>query len=685
MLKKCLATLLVVTSGLATTVEAGSHIESMKRRFPDRPIYMPYALATSDLPSSLSFLEDYPRRTTQSEQNLAWYRQRLGQHISVDSLRMLVYEFSSEDLSHALKATNLPSYLQALKKDKELYTYLSIAKEVEGLRPIANVWGYTPNSEQEQKVARERLLKKVMSYKQGALLDRYTLLACRLLTTQGQYPEVLRLWSERSSAFSDNLIKAMTEGYVASAWYNTNKKSEAKEFYKRIGDLESLLYIYRIEHKKPVLSPIEQIRVGLQWISEHPNYVRILTRLLNYTEAYDLSIYQLGQEALKKNPSSALWNYTLAFLYNRHKDDSRFEVAGADQYFARAVSSSKALNPLLGAEISHDLEKAITLLSFHRGGVEQEQVFTWFRGEMSRVVGEFKNSEEMIYSLQHMGRPAVLEAELSTYLQVSGFRNYTYNRVESLRKQNIASSMMTDLYVKGLRYDRSKWNPYYSTDFFVEFFSHSSDSEAEEYVQTYVGNKLGYNDADYLYDALGTKFLASGDYSKAVEYLTKVSPHYMEQMNIRHYLKYDPFSKMKRLSNQSTLGYKLSFAKEMQRLKNHMYLERNENDRAEAMLRFAQGLESAHTSCWMLTRYSDGMPYIGHETPGESKGVDPTALREAATLRNFALKMFTDREKQAKAYWQEGFYKTVAIRFRGTSQAEYARTHCDKLKSYFVN
>lgn len=46
MLKKCLVALLLIGSGFATTSKAGSDVEYMKRRFPNRAIYMPYVLAT---------------------------------------------------------------------------------------------------------------------------------------------------------------------------------------------------------------------------------------------------------------------------------------------------------------------------------------------------------------------------------------------------------------------------------------------------------------------------------------------------------------------------------------------------------------------------------------------------------------------------------------------------------------
>lgn len=693
MLKKCLVALLLIGSGFATTSKAGSDVEYMKRRFPNRAIYMPYVLATSDTYSSGSFFEGYPRRSAQTDQNLAWYQARLGQTLHLDSLDQLVYGYSAEGLTDALKAKNLPAHLRALKSDKELLTYLLIAKEVEALRASKDVWGYEPKSEQTLRRERERLLKTVMSYKQGSLLDRYTLLACRLLTAQDRYAEVIGLWTERSSLFANNVIKEMTEGYVARAWHNTGKIKEAKEFYQRIGDLESILYIYRIEHKQPVLYQIDQLRIGLQWVTEHPLYVRILTRLLNYTEAYDLTIYKLGQEVLKKHPNSAFWNYTMAFIYERHKDEAPFYTEEAYAYLKQAQSASKQVSPQLGAEISEDLQKAVTLLSFHSGIIydeaRQREVIDWFRTEMLRVLHKSKREGFDLYELHRTGLLAVLEAELSSCFNTSVYgEDHTSirswdNIIQTLRLQNIASNMLTDLYIDILGYNKKEWNPYYSTDFFIQFFSHTGNDEAEAYVQAYVGNKEGYNDADYLYDALGTKYMASGNYAKAVEYLSRVSPRYVEQMNIRPFIKYDPFGKHTRLGHQSVELYKLNFAKEMQRLKSQMYLDRDENTRAEAMLRFAQGLENAHTTCWMLTRYADGMPYTQLPAPGENYDVEGTALQEAKHLRNTALKLFSDRERQAKAYWAEGFYRTVATQFQGTAQAEHARRHCDKLKHYF--
>lgn len=688
MLKKCLATLLLVGSGLFTPSQAGSDIEFMKRRFPNRAIYMPYALATSHTYSSDSFFEDYPRLSAQAEQNLALYQQRLGQTLHIDSLWQLVYSLPVDEIK-AFPKGKLPAHLQALQGDKELLRYLVIAKEVEALKTSNDVWSYEPKSEQELNHQRDGLLKQIMSYKKGSLLDRYTLLACRLLTAQGKYPEVLRLWAERSPSLADNVIKEMIAGYVASAWYNTGKIQEAKEFYLSIADLESLLYIYRIENKQPVLSSIDQLRIGLQWITEHPNYVRILTRLLNYTEAYDLAIYRLGQEALKKNPSSALWNYTMAFIYERHRYQSSFDSNFAEEYFAKAVSASQKVSPRLGAEISEHLQKAITLLSFHRNaskGVTDDSALTWFRKEMTHALRAIKQDDgEFDYYVHRTGLPAVLETELSSYLNSKSdeYHDDEYHDSDNLHKLNITSNMLTSLYIDILGYDKSKWNPYYSTDFFIHFFSQASNDEAEKYVQTYVGHKDGYNDANYLYDALGTKYLASGDYDKAVEYLSKVTPRYIEQMNIRPFIQYDPFAKRARLNHQSAEQYKLNFAREMQRLKGQMYLGRDENTRAEAMLRFAQGLENAHTTCWMLTRYSDGMPYLQLPYPGESHDAERTSSQKAEYLRSIALKLFSDRERQAKAYWSEGYYKTVAMRFQGTEQAQYARTHCDKLKHYF--
>ncbi|ROT13863.1 hypothetical protein EEL50_09185 [Muribaculaceae bacterium Isolate-105 (HZI)] len=311
--------------------------------------------------------------------------------------------------------------------------------------------------------------------------------------------------------------------------------------------------------------------------------------------------------------------------------------------------------------------------------------------------------------IDNAGNP-VLALQLANYasnriLQLSpiyGAYHYGYD------DQEYRESYTNYISISEFRINWSDRNPFdYSSQFFDLINSSSADvaayyalhitsptSELERFL-----NERGYVDNDYICDIVGTLYLREMNYSKASEWLSKVSQGYQQRTNIAKdgYFKLDPFCYQvdKKHFIADSNDYKLHFAQEMLRLENMIQSDAESNRKADAKILFAIGLRNSFGRCWYLTDYEyllgdnecenwqDWKMYPSSCREGFIRNTyAQRAYRRVDKLMSEALSEYTDPELAAKAQFDMMNLKAIMDKYPLTKIAAYIRSRCDNYRDY---
>ena len=174
-------------------------------------------------------------------------------------------------------------------------------------------------------------------------------------------------------------------------------------------------------------------------------------------------------------------------------------------------------------------------------------------------------------------------------------------------------------------------------------------------------------------------------YQEAVTYLGAVSRSFEGHLNTS--ISWDPFAyERRRIADKSDFKYR--FAREMWMLEQEMTSPASDPDRkAEAMIRYAVGLQNSFGRCWSLTQYYRGTSFYGQLQEKRDWENEPAAIRARRRARELirqACSLFTDRELVAKNLYAFHLFRTVAEKYPDTETGRYVRGLCDNLCDYVI-
>ena len=128
------------------------------------------------------------------------------------------------------------------------------------------------------------------------LSNRYWLMAMRAAFYTNNKDQCQRLWDKNQSKFPTNDIRILAEGYLASYWYKNGEREKAREFYAKVGDLQSLRWCFRND-------------IGLKGIqklyAETPNSVAFPYLIQDYVNSIDNDLHPVwgdgtGNDSIKQ-------------------------------------------------------------------------------------------------------------------------------------------------------------------------------------------------------------------------------------------------------------------------------------------------------------------------------------------------------------------------------------------------
>lgn len=244
--------------------------------------------------------------------------------------------------------------------------------------------------------------------------------------------------------------------------------------------------------------------------------------------------------------------------------------------------------------------------------------------------------------------------------------------------------------MREFRREKDAWTPDYSNSFFEMIDSLGVDKAIAYRNRTELPinpfdrflNERRYVDMEYIDDIVGTQCLRTIRYGDAVAYLGHISRSFENHLNTK--IVYDPFSyKWQAIKDKSDFKYR--FAREMWFLEQKMAKTTDPDRKAEAMFRYAVGLQNSFDRCWSLTQYYRGRGFYGriwNKRKWENEPETIRAMQRSSELLLQACSLFADKELAAKALYEINQFRTVAEKYPETEMGQYVRGHCDNLRDY---
>lgn len=657
--------------------------------------------------------------------------------IPLEDIQQVVYKWNLqqiEELQNATKdgmkdyaADNIFATWIVRHQDLEVAAFLLLAKQNETVR-LASIdpWYYAVEGD-EVSMELNRIAQTADTYTGTRLRDRYTLQAIRALFSLKRYEDCLNVWMEHRSDFSDNIIRTLTVDYVAGVYRRLGKKNLARELYLSVEDYSGAYscsdtdksyyeWLFEISPEDESMALYLQRRIHIFENKCHTDWPEGWFED-DLKECREL--YAFITKCIRQKPAEpALWYYAGAFLADKleKKDEALRYIRQARKARCTSedlASSIRVLDMYFAAKYADRYSWALENRMFRD--------LRWLDGKI--VDGLDDATKEKIekkgfsnhicgfsqYYWNDMMRKVVIGQLVPLCIQ-SGYKtralqylNMADNRLFQLvpdhtltwRGKLVDHDWVwlpdTTMTMTDYRAAVAQHNEYdYSNDFFVNL-----DSLGVRYVQRLakrMEHPLGafdrfltersYGDRQYLDDIIGTQLIAARRYEEAIPYLERVSREFNMSRNVYPHCNIDPFTEERKGADAY---YKLHFAKEMASLKKTIARTKNPDDRAEAMLRYARGMQNAvGDQCWPLTSYYWG-DFVCYPFYGQNQQTFITAATaKAEQMKREAFKLFTDDERAAKACADWLMFKTAVSRYPNTETAHNVQGSCDCLVDYHL-
>lgn len=563
---------------------------------------------------------------------------------------------NDSEMLEYLRLNNL--YRQRRNNDYDFCSNLYKEAYGDEYDPEWNDWYYpTKNDLDKAKANLNEVITAAKAYKGTKYADRYILLAMRALFQSGQFDEVIKYYSEslsRIPATSDCLL--LIDDLYAGALLRTGKKEEAIEIYAKINDNVSLSWCVAGKYEYKTL---------MDTYNKNHNSKAIPWIMIQFI---DNIYYELGRKE----------------FYD--KDDSLHNLAvkrEAANFVAEAnrIADSKATdNPALWKSAAAYCNYR---LGNHQDAKKQIDAAMSMAGSAS-VKENARMTRLLIYAADPNYTPAYANFMLTELKWLkSKVKADVENYIENYETiHNAIADKQLKAAVGGLHLAICKSDPYmYANDNGLGWFMSIDNPGKQDYSSRYFAslceltaaetedfyNKFAtrdelskwlwgqiVHDQDYFNDLIGTKYLAEGNYQKAIPFLQKVPYTFLDNQAIAKYMIYRTYEipKWTRLqlegcdintwfseedSNLPPLGSnpKLDFCNDMLSLMAQASKPQNAYDIATLLYQ-----ASNKGDCWYLAYYYHSEYLVAQTTPAEIDFVKEVRrhLETAATSTDPKLK-----------------------------------------------
>jgi len=631
----------------------------------------------------------------------------------------------------------LIKYLQQ-HKDMDGSHYLILLQQIRKI-DAGNAWEYPTK---EQLANNNRIWTNILNdasqhiASSKKLSNRYWLMAMRAAFYTNNKDQCQRLWDKNQSKFPTNDIRILAEGYLASYWYKNGEREKAREFYAKVGDLQSLRWCFRND-------------IGLKGIqklyAETPNSVAFPYLIQDYVNSIDNDLHPVwgdgtGNDSIKQVVTAEMKDFR-RFVDHVLKQDKVQNPAlwkSATAYFAyllgenkTAIDELKEAVQLRGTDRMKENIRVLRLMVESNASDYNNQLFDEYILKELRWLMAKAKSEPLFadYSYKYYVRnhytdvlqrivlynltPGYLKAgRFNTGTVLTGMANEFINMC--IRNNKRANKYLAD-WTEG--YYQNDHNDCYfalldTADVkevvsYQSFLSHPAKGNAlEQYAASFC-----YNDMNYYNELIGTKYMRVEEFEKASEYLKKVSLTFVSAMNIAPYLHADSsypmwyawkcrktLDKKRFVKVMLTTNPKLLFCNSMLALRQRLMLATDDKEKGNLNYELAKKYIQASNVgyCWGYLHYAWSVDstfgarnykeqYIAH-----AKECLQQSIRQNQTTANkinclFALASLADSPWRTWAYDQQTD-KDMPEYHEESSQAQlFAQLYTYRSTTAFIN
>ena len=550
------------------------------------------------------------------------------------------------------------------KNDKEMLTYLDLLQEyMDNQDEISKGWDYPTEEElNKQNDVMKKILQQAKAYTGTKLRPQFCLLVMRANMQLEKHADNKAYWETTASKLPDSAFRDIMQNIYAGALLRLGQRDEAWNIYAEQGDYISLRWsafkyrnlagiktLFADHPDSPVINYLVQDFVNSaqetldhqhaaegnefadnSWIEDEINMVG--ANPIYVEEVRQFITFANDVVKSKKSQYPCMWKSAAGLL---HYLLGEYDVAIAD------LDQAQKLN---GTQRMKDNARCIRLLASTGNPKFDKKYSSYVVNELQWL--ESNRSKDAYYGyawdrIVHLG--------LSPSYEKAGNKNLSIALLGIDPQDGYPS----------------EWNPFYSGEYYYNAIEQSTaeqllsyfqylNSNPKDALEQYVLSKANRN-ADYFNDLIGTKFLAQGNFTEAIQYLEKVPLKYIEQQNISWYMGNRDYTKEPWFNERENTGFdsgedgpgkakitsnkKLAFCKEMQQLQAKHLLSGDMAQKKQLAydiaVRFFQA--SYKGDCWFLTHY--GWSCADEQNPKEKDFVQAaiTYLNECKTAKDFEL------------------------------------------------
>lgn len=550
---------------------------------------------------------------------------------------------NDSEMIEYLRLNNL--YRQRRNNDYDLCSNLyKEAYDAKGEDVSEWVSWYYPTKEDLEKATSNLLevINAAKAYKGTKYADRYILLALRAMFQAGQFEEVTRYYSQNTSRVQANSdCRYLIDDLYAGALLRTGKKEEAIEIYAKLNDNVSLSWCVAGNYEYQALMNLYNRNHNSQaipWVMVQ--YINNIEYELGRTKFYgeqdslqNIAIKRSANDfALKANKiaddkatdSPALWKSAAAYI-NFCLGKQKEAKTQIDAAMAMAGSASIKENARMTRLLIYAAESNYTPTYSNFMLTELKWLYSKVKEDVENYIENFETIQSAIKDKKLAAAVGGLHVTICStdptgYAQINGLG--WFMSIDEYGTSDYSSRYFASL---------SKLTAAETEDYYNNF---ASRDELSKWLWSQITNSR-----DYFNDLIGTKYLAEGNYQKAVQFLQQVPLSFLDQQAISKYMLYRDYSKPKwdELQRKGSIintwlsedgivdlphltkNPKLEYCKEMTTL---MSQASQPQKAYEIATRLFQASEKG--DCWHLAHYYHSQNYKASCTPAEIDFVTET-------------------------------------------------------------
>ena len=519
--------------------------------------------------------------------------------------------------------------------DRELLNYFDMLEAYLDIsQQLRDTWNYPTKEELRERMARlESMITAADNYRGQRLRSQYQLLRMRANMVLGRHQVNKTFYEQTASKLPASVYRDMMRNIYAGALLHLGQRQKACDIYAEQGDMVSIKWCVR---KMRNLAGIKVL------YNENPDSPTLLYLVQDFVNNAQETLDSQDEDWIKEVGASPVYKAeVMQFIgfANGVADGGASKspalwkaAAGALHYLLgnsqKAVDELSEAMTLGGTQRMKDNARAIHLIALAAAGNDNSEWSNTMVSELRWLDG--KIVEERAGRDTYSNHYTDIKDRLCHQVFFPKFK-----KAGKLSVGMAALAMMSDDDLPFNTYnprspnfegDEQEPNSDYSSEFFIHLDS-LTISELEDYyyyvtrqpddvLERYFTERA-YRDDNFFTDLIGTRYLAQGEFAKALPWLEKTDLAFLSRQNICGYMKKRDYSQPKWIVDQRSDDFeegpgratfvtntKVVFCKEMLDFQSK-YQMANQKARPEVAYELAKRYYQASYlgDCWFLTHY----------------------------------------------------------------------------------